>query len=217
MIDKYIERIEKILPTPYLGILSVSIGILGDIISYVLFPFSEYDFLKQAVSALCLGSGGIFFNICNILSGIFAFLFVNALARTFDDTNISNQLKKTALICANISCICFIILGAFCGSNLIIAYIHGTAALTSWGFGLLYITLYNTLIIKDSKYSKKIGYFGYIVSFLLALLLILFILHLFPIWNREILIILPFLEWLNTFGVIFWYYMVSFYIIYKKI
>ena len=69
-----------------------------------------------------------------ILSGIFALIFVNSLGRTFNEEKISKKLKRNAIICANISCICFILLGVFCGPSLIISYIHGTSAITSWGF-----------------------------------------------------------------------------------
>ncbi|MFX1420058.1 MAG: hypothetical protein ACFE9N_14165 [Promethearchaeota archaeon] len=215
-IDTYLEKIDNIIPGRYFGIISVSFGILGDIISYLLFPYTNYNFLHQAVSALCLGSGGIFFNIGNIFSGLFALIFVNLLARTFEDKQSTRRLKSNAIIFANISCIFFIILGLFCGSNIIIAYIHGTAALTSWGFGFLYITFYNILILKDIKYSKKIGYAGFIVSFFLMLLMIFFFLHLFPFF-RFFMNILPFLEWLNTFAIISWYFMIPIYMAYKKI
>jgi hypothetical protein len=216
IMDYFIEKITNIIPGKYFGILSVTFGVLGDSISYLLFPYTEYNLFQQPVSALCLGNGGIFFNIMNIFSGIFALIFVNSFGRNFDEEQVTRSLKRNGLICANISCICFIILGFFCGSNIIIAYIHGIAALTSWGFGFLYFTYFNILMLQDSKYSRTIALFGFIVPFLLALLMIIFFLHLFPIF-RFFIVILPFLEWINTFAVIFWYYFIPFYMIYKKI
>ncbi|MFX1387419.1 MAG: hypothetical protein ACFE9M_09405, partial [Promethearchaeota archaeon] len=99
--------------------------------------------------------------------------------------------------------------------NLIIAYIHGTSAITSWGFGFFYITIFNVLILKDSNYSRNLAFFGYFVSLALGLLMIFFFLHLIPIL-RFLMIILPTLEWINTISVILWYFFVSSYMIYKK-
>ncbi|MFX1504154.1 MAG: DUF998 domain-containing protein [Promethearchaeota archaeon] len=213
-LDIFIEKLNKIVPGRLFGLFSITAGILGDIISLFMFP--EYNFMRDAVSALCLGPGGVFFNVGNIFSGVFAIIFVNYLGRIFDEKEINRKLKTGSLVCANISCICFVILGVFCGSNIVIQYLHGTSALLSWGFGFLYITLYNLLIIKDSNFSKSLGYFGVIVSFFLGLLLFLFFLHLFPIL-RPIIFILPLIEWVSTLFVILWYFFVSSYMIYKKI
>lgn len=215
-IANFFEKLVKVIPSQYFGILSVTFGILGDIISYLMFPCSEYNLFEQPVSALCLGSGGIYFNIGNIFSGVFALIFVNTLGRIFNEEQVSGIIKRYAIISANISCICFTILGIFCGSNIIIAYIHGIAALTSWGFGFFYFTFFNILIFQDSKFSKNLAIIGFIVPIFLGLLMIIFFLHLIPIF-RFLVIILPFLEWINTFAVIFWYYLIPFYIIYKKI
>jgi hypothetical protein len=213
-IDIYIQKLNNLIPGRIFGLFSITAGILGDIIALVMFP--EYNFMRDAVSALCLGPGGVFFNIGNIFSGFFALIFVNYLGKIFDEKQINVKLKTGALVCANISCICFIILGVFCGSNIVIQYLHGISALISWGFGFLYITLYNILIIKDSSLSSTLGYFGFIVSFFLGLLIVLFFLHLFPIL-RSIIALLPLIEWINTLSVILWYFFVSSYMIYKKI
>jgi hypothetical protein len=213
-VDIYIQKLNNVIPGRVFGLFSITAGILGDIIALSMFP--EYNFMRNAVSALCLGPGGIFFNIGNIFSGFFALIFVNYLGRIFNEKEIDIKLKAGALVCANISCICFIILGIFCGSNIVIQYLHGISALISWVFGFLYITLYNILIIKDSSFSNSLGYFGFIVSFFLGLLLVLFFLHLFPML-RPIIVLLPPIEWTNTLSVILWYFIVSSYMIYKKI
>ncbi len=212
----HFEKLVKIIPSKYFGILSVTFGVLGDIIAYLLFPCSQYSLLKQPVSTLCLGNGGIFFNFGNIFSGVCALIFVNSFSRIFDEEQVSGNIKRNAIITANISCTCFIILGIFCGSNIIIAYIHGIAALSSWGFGFFYFTCFNILMFQDSKFSKNIALVGFIVPIFLGLLMIIFFLHLIPIF-RFLVVILPFLEWMNTFVVIFWYYLIPFYMIYKKI
>lgn len=213
-LDIFIKKLNTIIPGRIFGLLSITVGVLGDIIAYLMFP--GYNFLTMAVSTLCLGPGGVFFNIGNIFSGIFALIFVNSLIRTFNEEQINTKLKKIAIVCANISCISFIVLGVFCGSNIVIQYLHGTAALTSWGFGVCYITFYSILILKDPKYSKNLAFFGFIVSFILALLIIFFFLYLIP-FLRFLVIILPTLEWINTISVILWYFLISTYMIYKKI
>lgn len=213
-LDNLLEKLNKVIPGRLFGLFSITAGILGDIVAFIMYP--DYNFMRMTVSALCVGPGGIFFNIGNIFSGIFALLFVNFLIRTFDEEQIIKKLKKTAIICANISCTCFIILGIFCGTNSIVAQIHGISAITSWGFGFCYITFYNVLILKDPKYTKNLAFFGFIVSVILGLLMILFFLHLLPVL-RFLIVILPPLEWINTILVILWYFSVSTYMIYKKI
>lgn len=214
-LDSFFKKVNSKIPGRIFGLLSITVGILGDIIAYLMFP--GYNFLTMAVSTLCLGSGGVFFNIGNILSGLFALIFVNTLIRTFNEKNINMKLKRTGLICANISCISFIFLGVFCGSNIVIQYLHGTAAITSWIFGYCYITIYNILMLKDNNYSTNLAIFGLIVTFPLLLLMVLFFLHLIPILTAPLIIILPPLEWVNTISIILWYFSVSTYMIYKEI
>ena len=196
------------------GNLSITAGILGDIIALVLFP--GYDFLKRSVSFLCKGPGGIYFQIGTILSGIFAVGFVLYVVRTFDDTNISKNIKKWALSFALISCVSFIILGVFCGSNPIIALIHGVSAVVSWISGICYISLFSYLMMKDSKYSKFPAYIGFSVSSSLSLMILLFILYYFP-GIQGVVKLLPLLEWYNTLALTFWYFVASTYILVKKI
>jgi len=213
-LDNFLEKLNKVIPGRLFGLFSITAGILGDIIAIIMYP--GYNFLRMTVSALCEGPGGVFFNIGNIISGIFALLFVNSLVRTFDEEQINSKLKKTAIICANISCTCFIILGIFCSTNSIVVQIHGISAITSWGFGFCYITFYNILILKDPKYTKNLAFFGLIVSFILGLLMVFFFLHLLPVL-RFLIVILPTLEWISTILVILWYLIISTYMIYKKI
>ncbi len=213
-VDHFIEKLNNVIPVSLFGLFSILSGILGDIVARVMFP--EYNFMEMAVSTLCLGPGGIFFNLGNIFSGIFALIFVNYLRMTFNKNENNYKLIIGANICANIACISFIFLGVFCGSNIIIQYLHGTSALISWVLGFCYITMYNILIIQDLKYSKYLGYFGFFVSFAFALLIILFFLHLFPVL-RFIMEVLPLIEWIGTGAVILWYFLIPTYMLYKKI
>lgn len=209
-----INRISQKISIGVYGLLSITFGALGDLIAYLMYP--GYDFRRRAVSSLCLGPGGLFFQAGTVISGLFAILFVIYLVRTFNDDEINENIRKTARISAIISCVSFIILGVFCGSNPIIAYIHGINAVVSWISGLLYISLYNFLIIKSSNYSKFLGYFGFITTFTLSLMLVFFLLHLFPAL-RDLMVILPSLEWLNALSLILWYLVVSIYVIHRRI
>jgi len=213
-VDHFIEKLNNFIPGSLFGLFSIISGIIGDIVALLMFP--GYNFLEMAVSALCLGPGGLFFNIGNALSGIFAWVYVNYLRTTFNNEENSIRLIKGANITANIACVSFIILGAFCGSNIVFRYLHGTAAIISYVFGFCYITMYNILMIKDPKYSEYLGYFGFFVSFIFALLIILFLLHLIPPLFY-IHLSLPLIEWASTVAVISWYLGIPVYMLYKKI
>jgi len=213
-LNHFIEKLNRHIPLRIFGLLSIAFGILGDFIAYLMYP--GYNFTKNAVSALCDGSGGVFFQIGIVLSGFFAFFFAIYLGNTFSNETVSQKLRKISISFAIISCVSFIFLGAFCGKNLVIALIHGTSALISWGSGFFYITLYNILILRDSNYSKYIAYYGFFVSSILAILMIAFFLHLIPAL-RSLMVILPTIEWINTITVILWYFTISMYMVYKKI
>ncbi|MFW9785174.1 MAG: hypothetical protein ACFFFB_23030 [Candidatus Heimdallarchaeota archaeon] len=172
--------------------------------------------MRSAVSTLCLGPGGLFFQSGTVLSGIFAVLFVISLNWSFNEYETNEKLKKLNLYIALISCTTFIGLGAFCGSNPIIALIHGSFAVISWLSGLFYVISFTILMFQDSQYLKLLVYIGCYVSFVLFLLVFTFFLHFFPSL-RFLMIILPSLEWINTISLIFWYFAVSVYMIYKKI
>ncbi|MFW9973220.1 MAG: DUF998 domain-containing protein [Candidatus Odinarchaeota archaeon] len=213
--DLFFEKLNTIIPGRIFGLLSITIGILGDIIAYFMYP--GYNLFRMAVSDLCLGPGGIFFNIGNVFSGIFALIFVNTLIRTFKEINISMKLKKITIICANISCLSFVTLGLFCGSNIIIRYIHGTAAIMSWTFGYAYLTFFNILMAKANKYSNTLAIFGFIITLPLILLIAFFLLSFIPVLKDFLIVILAPLEWINTISIIIWYFCVSTYMINKKL
>lgn len=213
-LERFIRRFNTHIPMRIFGLLSITSGIIGDIIGYFMYP--GYDFTKNAVSALCDGYGKIFFQTGIVFSGIFAFFWAIYLGYTFNGEEVGEKLQKISILLAIISCVSFIFVGIFCGTNLIISLIHGTSALISWGSGILYITIYNILILRDSNYSKYIAYFGFFVSSIFALLMVMFFLHLIPAL-RILIIFLPSLEWINTITVILWYFTISIYMVYKKI
>jgi len=196
------------------GLLSIAFGIIGDVLALIFFP--DYNFIKRAVSSLCKGEGGLFFQIGSVISGIFAIPFVVYLNNSFNNDYVKEKLKKKGLIVAIISCVCLIILGAFCDSDPIIAIIHGVSAVISWLTGLFYITIYNIFMLKDPKYSRSLSLFGFCATITLSTLMILFFLAFLP-FLRFIVVILPSLEWINTIIIILWYFTVSLYTLRNKI
>lgn len=209
-----VTKILDSVSTGVYGLLSITFGLTGDIIAFLLFP--GYNFTKKAVSYLCKGPGGLYFQVGSIFSGIFAILFVIALGRTFDREIINDKFRKFTIYIALISCISLVILGAFCGSNPTVALIHGIFAFISWFCGMIYIFFFSVLIMNDPKFTKQLANLGFIVSFLLFVLLIIFILHFFKA-THFLVIILPSVEWIDTFAIILWYIVISTYVIYNKI
>ncbi|MHA2399527.1 MAG: DUF998 domain-containing protein [Promethearchaeota archaeon] len=196
------------------GLISILFGIMGDLVSFLLYP--GYNFTKSAVSTLCKGPGGLFFQIGTVLSGVFAIPFVISLSKSFNENETNEKFRRAILYIAIVSCIAFIGLGAFCGSNLIISLIHGGFAVISWISGIIYVTGFNIIMYKDSKFSNSLAFIGFCASFILFSMIFLFILHFFPAL-RFLMIILPSLEWINTFSLIIWFLTISTYVIYKKI
>ena len=189
---------------------------MGDFLAYIFFPGNNYNFIKRAVSSLCKGEGGLFFQIGSVISGIFAIPFVIYLNNSFNTDYVKENLKQKVIMAALISCTGLIILGAFCGSNPIIAIIHGVSAVVSWISGLIYITFFNIFMLRDPKYSRSLSLFGFCVTFTLTTLLVLFFLAFLPAL-RFLVIILPSLEWINTIAIIAWYFAVSLYTLINKV
>ncbi|KKK42809.1 hypothetical protein LCGC14_0493160 [marine sediment metagenome] len=195
------------------GILSVVFGMLGDLIAYLMYP--GYNFTNNPVSSLCNGPGGMFFQVGTVLSGIFAILFVLYFIGSVPAQN-AEKLRKIALLTALISCISFISLGVFCGREPTIALIHGVSAVISWISGICYITLFNIFMLRNSKYSKLLVYFGFGVSLTLSTMVLMFFLYYF-LGLHIVIIILPLLEWIDTFILAIWYLIISIFLILKKI
>ena len=196
------------------GILSVFFGMLGDLIAFLMYP--GYNFTNSPVSSLCNGPGGMFFQVGTVLSGIFAILFVVYFIGSLPETQNTEKLRKVALLTALTSCISFISLGVFCGTEPTIALIHGVSAVISWISGICYITLFNIFMLRNSKYSKLLVYFGFGVSLTLSTMVLMFFLYYF-LGLHIVIIILPLLEWIDTFILAIWYLIISIFLILKKI
>ena len=81
-LEHFLERLNQHIPIRIFGLFSILSGIIGDTIAYAM--YTGYNITKNAVSALCDGYGGIFFQVGIVLSGFFAFFFAVYLGNTFN-------------------------------------------------------------------------------------------------------------------------------------
>jgi hypothetical protein len=195
------------------GLLAVIFTVVGDGIALLLYP--GFDITKKSISMLCNGPGGVFFQLGAALTGVFTLLCTIYLGRLINEEYISESLRKTAVFSAIISSTCLIILGLICGRNPIVALLHGTFALFNWIFGLVYIALYSILLFRHKRFSKVLAYYGFVLTFFMFISLILWLLFYIP--GLHFLIkILPLLEWIATFGIVVWYFLVSMYALFYR-
>jgi hypothetical membrane protein len=195
-----IWQLLKVVPWPYWGLFSVIIGLLGDLISFIMYP--NYN-LTLMVSDLGTGPGGVFFNLGTILSGIFALLFYIYLGPHLKVENVNVRIHKIAMTLAILSCIFFIFIGIFPSmrSNSVLFILHGTTAVICWICGIGYLSLFGILIYKSDKFLRFHSYASYAV----ALIEIVFLFT----W-------IPLIEWIMVFAISFWILFLTIYIFQNK-
>ena len=198
---KFIDTLLEIIPGGVFGLLSVVIIILGEIIAILLFP--GYNIFDNMLSELGAGSGGPFFNLTIIISGIIIIPYYLALAKTFSGEAINENLRKYAILTAVISCITYSLLGVFPSieSEAIIYLTHGIIATVSIASGLGYLLLYSILMLRAQNFSKYQAYHGFIVAVLYATFLLTWI---------------PIIEWVMNMAILSWVTVNSVYILYLK-
>ena len=171
------------------GILSISIGILCDLLSYLYFP--GYNMVDNLVSELGVGPGGIFFNIGIVITGILFIPFYICLGKSFSTEKINPNIKKVAVVSALISSITFSLIGFFplTEMNILINATHGTLAVIHWIHALISIVIFGILMIQDDNYTKFQAYY----SFAVGLIIITFFLTQIPLT-----------EWIWTISIVVW-------------
>jgi len=162
---KSMDKIFQVIPGGIFGLLSVISIILGEFIAFLLFPGYKYNIFDNMISDLGVGKGGIFFNLSVIISGILIIPYYIHLAKSFIGENITENLRKYAILTAIISCITYSMLGIFPAieDNIIIFYTHGILATITIASGLGYLLCYSTLMYKAQNYSKSQAYHGFLV------------------------------------------------------
>jgi len=195
-----LKKIYKVIPGPYWGLLSMIVGILGDIIAISTTP----DFnLNHMVSYLGTGPGALFFNLGTILSGLFALLFYIYLAPILKSKNVNENIHKTALVFAILSCIFFILIGVFPSvrTNSTLIIIHGFVSMMSLICGSVYKSLFGYMMLKSDKFLKFHTYSAMIV----IVIEIAFLLT----WT-------PIIEWMMVIAITYWIFMLSVHIFTRK-
>jgi len=183
------------------GILSLSIGILCDFLSYLFIP--GYNMVDNMVSELGVGPGGIIFNIGVIISGILVIPFYISFYKSFSTENIKPNMKKVTVVLALISSITFSIIGFFplTEENRLINATHGTLALIHWITALISIVIFGILMIQDYNYTKFQAYY----SFAVGCIIITFFLTQIPLT-----------EWIWTISIVIWILVNSLYMLVHK-
>ncbi|TFG05951.1 MAG: DUF998 domain-containing protein [Promethearchaeota archaeon] len=195
---KLMDKLLKIAPGGYYGILSVMIRLIGDFIAFLFFP--GYNMIDNMVSDLGIGPGGIFFSLGLIISGIVSIPFYVAVIRSFEVEENRNKMKKFALAVYYISNMTYIMIGFFPSdeSNYPIFFLHGTLAIICWLTAVAYLLLFSKLMMMDDKYNSLNSCSGIIlIGFLIVFLFT---------W-------VPIIEWLMTFAFMAWLLTLSYFLI----
>jgi len=187
-------------PSPFYGYISIIVGLIGDLLSYLLFP--EFD-LTYMISALGIGPGGIFFNLGLILSGLFALFFYLYLAKVVKINHRDIKLLKIAKISSINSCVFYCLIGIFPAiqENILIGYLHGLSAVICWLSAIVYLSSYGLLFLKSSNFLKFHGYLAFATALSIIVLLLT--------WT-------PITEWVMTFAIIIWIAVIASYTLIKK-
>ncbi|MFX1504153.1 MAG: hypothetical protein ACFFDH_24550 [Promethearchaeota archaeon] len=222
-VNEFFDKIFDVLPGYFFGLLSISVGIFGDILALIFTP--EYQMTKNSISALGDLTGGIFLRTGFIISGLIAIPFFIYLGRVVKDDNVNELLRKVALATGVFTSICVSLTGIFSGVNDFIKSLHGTFALFGWLGNIAVFISFSLLMLKNPKFSKHPVYVGFIASGILVVYLIPFFITNFCNYFRDICysfgqivwIIMPTFEWIIYFSIIFWILFTSSYMLYKKI
>ncbi|MHA1148986.1 MAG: DUF998 domain-containing protein [Promethearchaeota archaeon] len=198
-----LNRVFQVIPPGIFGLLSVLVGVSGDIISASLYP--GFSITKNMISDLGVGPGGIFFNFGVIFSGILAIPYVIHLNKTvLEPHRVKPWIFRLALFGSVISSIALSLIGVFPAyqNNFTILLIHGIIATICYIGVIIYLTIYGRLILRDERFSNGFGYFTLIVACLFIIVLLT--------W-------LPLIQWIANVGIIIWTTLAASYLLHKKI
>lgn len=222
--DKMFEKI----PGYLFGLFAFLIGILGDSLALIFSP--EYVMWRYSVSLLGHQTGGPFLRVGLIVSNILAIPFIIYLGRVIKDEDGNELIRKLAIGSGFVTSISAIFTGTFSGDiNIVIPFlsdVHGFFAFVSWFSAAVMFALFSYLMAKNSKFSKNIRYFGYLVSGIIIFYLIPFIItnicnalpELCYTFGRFLVVYVnASLEWLVIFSITTWYLANSIYIKHKKL
>lgn len=200
-ITRCLSHFYKTIPGGLFGLFSIGVMLLGNIIA--IFTFPGYSMLKYNVSHLALSSGGIYFNLSFILSGLFAIPFNINLGKAVNGQKVNNNIKKIVIHISIIDSVSLSLIGVFPAypENLVVLTIHGLLALIFFVCTSITFLLYGYIFLKSVKFSRLQAYLSFIVAGLLFI---------------YIALRLSILEWISFFGIMIAVFFTSIVLIYKK-
>lgn len=194
------KKILELIPGPIFGQFSFGFAILSHILGLLF--YQEYDIFTMAVSELSNGELGWIYRLGLIFAAFFSIPFTMYLYRTIESKNQTKFLKKALLTTGLIYGISIFFIGLFWKENVIAITLHAIFALTAWIDGFLFTLIFSILMFFDSKYSRRLAFFGFAVS---------------GAFLAHLILLNPISQWVMTLGMIFWIWIVSSYILFKKI
>lgn len=192
------KKFINLLPGSVFGLISFGISLFTHLIGVLLYP--NYDMIKMPISFIADGYGGIFYRAGLILTGIISIPFCIFMGRSFNKEYTIEPLRKLALIGSIIYCISLIFIGSFWGSDIVVSFVHGLSAFICWVDGLIFISLFSILMLKEVRYPRSIACLGFIVAGT-------FLLHLIVLNSLT--------QWIMTLSIMFWVWVISTYMLYK--
>ncbi|MFX0104080.1 MAG: hypothetical protein ACFE75_01160 [Candidatus Hodarchaeota archaeon] len=222
-LNKFFDNLFKFLPGYIFGMLTFSIGLLGELTALLLSP--EYIMWKYSISWLTLYPAGIYLRLGLIISNIMAIPFYIYLGKALRDENTNEIIRKIAIGSGIFSSVSAVGTGAVTGIDPLISRLHGLFALFSWIGGAITCLFFGVLMLKNSRFSKIITYINFIVAGIFLSFLIPFFITNFCsffqdicyYFGQAIYVIMPVYEWTLIFSILLWYLSNSYYLVYKKI
>lgn len=222
-INEFFDNLFNLVPGYIFGLLSVIIGLTGDILALLFSP--EYVMYQKSISILGQHSGGMFLRGGLIFSSLFSIPFIIFLGRALKDETVNENLRKLAIITGIFSSVSAILTGTFSGVNPFISSLHGLFALFSWMGGAIFCLLFSFVMLKNPKFSELASNVSLVIGEIFACYLIPFFITNFCNYyadvcygfGRIVYLILPSFEWVIIFSILFWYLFNSCYMLHEKI
>lgn len=201
-INNVINKLLKLAPGGYYGLLSMSIGVILTFLSYLSVP--GYSMFESFISVLGISPGltAPLFNIGFILTGITVIPFLVYLGRSLTQEKINEKIKKITIKISIIGAMSISLVGCFPHYTLLLGIIHIFFATIFFFCELIFCVIYSILIWFDSRFSKMQSIIGFAVSGV-------FIFFIFTGW--------PISEWIVFFVIVVWVIEISIYTLVKKI
>jgi hypothetical membrane protein len=188
------------------GLLSVSIGITGIILTSFLYP--NYDPMVRMISDLgtaWLSPGNNYFNTGFIISGFINIPFSIYLGGIFKSELGNERLRKFAIISSIVSNMSLSMVGLtlMYSRSLHDSYFiwHGIFALMAFSSASIYCVIYSAKMLKDKRFYKIHAYIGFVIVIFPALFYIT--------WQ-------PILEWTSLITLCLWNFCIAIYSLIRK-